>query len=155
MQSYSSFLKQEMKQELSALGVAFEKNQKTYERDLRRLLLRYIDVFVPPRGDSGHSTDFDTLRNLLLKTRIFQTAQVDPNFECAPNFEHLERLARRLLDPDSNPDDDLDTLKITGESFEQTHVSVRKLLLTNLEYHVKMYIESEATDVDKQAPHVS
>lgn len=154
MLSYSSFLKQELKQEFAVLSEVFKENQKAYEMELRRVLLEHIDGFLPEKGEDKHSADFDEFRNLLLKTKIFQDSHVNPKFECTSNFEQLERLTGWLLNPDSDPDYEFDALKITKELFDQTPLSLREVLLSHLEYKLNMYIKVHAVNQEKESQHV-
>jgi hypothetical protein len=148
-------LSNEMKQEFAVMSLAFEENQKTYEKKLRRFLLKHIDECI--RIDEDISTDksFGKLRHLLLKTKIYQDSYVDINFECTSNFEQLERLANWLIDSDSDPDYEVDTFEITKEIFDKTPISVKEHLFSQIEYNLNMYNEVHATEKDEASVHWS
>lgn len=149
MGSFSSFLKREMKQEFAVLSQTFEENQKAYEKELRRFLLKHIDECLRIDEDLSHDMSFTKLRYLLLKTKIFQGSHVDPDFESTSNFQQLERLANWLLDPDSDSDYEVDTLKITKEVFDKTPVSVKAFLFDQLEYNLDVYVDVHDAEQDK------
>jgi hypothetical protein len=154
MPSYSSFLKKQMKKEFAVLSEAFGKTQEAYEMELRRVLLRYIDGCLTAKGEDTQSADFDEFKRLHLKTKIFQDRYVNPEFECTSNFEQLERLICWLLDPKSDPDYEFDTLKLSKETFDQIPVSVKKHMLSLMEYNLNMYIEVHALDQEREPQHV-
>lgn len=154
MGSFSSFCKREMNKEFAVLSQAFEKNQKAYEKELRRFLLKHIDRCLRIDEDESHDMSFTKLRYLLLKTRIFQSSHVDPDFECTSNFEQLERLANWLLEPEFDAYYEVDTLKITEEVFDETPISVKVFLFAQLRYNLNMYVQIHEVERAKTSIHL-
>lgn len=154
MESFSSFLKREMEQEFAVLSKAFEENKKVYEKELRLFLLKHIDECLRVDENVTNNLSFTKLRYLLLKTKIFQGSNVDPDFVCTSNFEQLERLANWLLDPDSDSGYEVDTLKITKDIFDKTPVSVKAFLFDQLKYNLKMYVKVHAVEKNKTSIHL-